>query len=94
MPDYLLGGQIIAKILESKEAITDSGIIIPDTVNANFFEGLVKMVDKKIEQYVKVGDIVIFPAGAGNGQHINNEAHVWLSINDIKGGFSMDKEDE
>lgn len=94
MPHYLLGGQVIAKVLESKETKTDSGVIIPSTANANFLEGLVKMIDKGVSEYVKVGDIVIWPEGAGLGQHIDNAAHVWLNINEIKGGFSMDKEDE
>lgn len=92
MPDQLMGGRIIVKVLPSKEEKIDS-LIIPATVNATLSEGLVVMVDPQISEFVKVGNILIFPTGSGVGQYIGNDPHLWLEIRDIWGGFEMDKED-
>lgn len=91
MPDKLLGGRIIVKILEAKEEISE-GVIIPKTANAALMEGLVVLADPDIEKYIKVGNIVIFPAGEGVGQFINNKPHLWLDANRVWGTFEMDNE--
>lgn len=91
MPDKLLGGRIIVKPLEAKEEVSE-GIIIPKTANANLMEGLVIQADPDIAMYIKKGNIVIFPAGEGVGQFIDNKAHLWLNANAVWGTFSMDDE--
>lgn len=82
---------MIVKPLEHKEEISE-GVIIPKTANAELTEALVVMIDKKIEEYTKIGDIVIFDTGKGTAQFIDQKPHLWININDIKGGFSMDNE--
>lgn len=91
MPDQLMGGRIIVKVLPSKEEKIES-LIIPSTVNANLTEGLVMKADPEIEKYIKVGNIVIFPTGSGVGQYIGNDPHLWLEARDVWGNFSIDQE--
>lgn len=92
LPDYLLGGKIIAKPLESKEEEVN-GVIIPQTANSALSEGLVVMVDEQINKYVKRGEIVVYPTGSGTAQLIDGVPHLWLNINDLWAGFEIDKED-
>ena len=87
----MLGGRIIVKVLEKQEEQIES-IVIPKSANADLTEGLVVMVDNDIEKYIKKGDIVVFPTGSGVGQFIDNKPHLWLSPNDVWGGFSIDQE--
>lgn len=93
MPDKLLGGRIIVKPLEAKEEVSE-GIIIPATANANLMEGLVIQADPDIAAYIKKGNIVIFPAGSGVGQFINNKPHLWLGASEIWATFEINKEDD
>lgn len=93
MPDLLLGGRIIVKVLKSKEDKIES-IIIPLTANSDLTEGLVVKADPDIEKYIKVGNIVVFPTGSGVGQYIGNDAHLWLNANEVWGTFEIDKENE
>jgi co-chaperonin GroES (HSP10) len=88
LPDYLLGGRIIAKPIEQKEEILESGFIIPGTVNADIEAATVVKVDKDITAYVNVGDTVLFAKGAGQGQLINGEPHLWLNVNELWGGVT------
>lgn len=91
MPDQLMGGRIIVKVLPSKEEQIES-IIIPKTANASLQEGLVVKADPDISKYIKEGNIVIYPAGAGVGQYIGNDAHLWLEGRDVWATFSIDSE--
>lgn len=90
-PDYLLGGRILVKPLKSKEEKIDS-IVIPSTANSELSEGLVVMVDKEITKYIDKGHIVVYPTGAGVGQFVDNEPHLWLQAQDVWAGFEIDKE--
>ena len=91
MPDRLLGGRIIVKVLKSEETEIN-GVIIPKSANAELSEGLVVLVDPDIEAYVKTGNIVIYKTGAGVGQYIGNDPHLWLHVNDVWGTFPIDQE--
>jgi co-chaperonin GroES (HSP10) len=84
---------MIVKVLKSEEYSIDS-IVVPKTANSSLTEGLVLKVDPVIEKMVAVGNIVIFPTGAGVGQYIGNDACLWLTVNEIWATFEMDKEDE
>lgn len=91
MPDLLLGGRIIIKVLRSEEYNIDS-IVIPKSTNSNLSEGLVIKVDPDIEKYIKEGNIVIYPTGAGVGQYIGNDPCLWLTVNEVWATFEIDKE--
>lgn len=93
MPDLLMGGRMIVKVLKSEEQQIES-LVIPATANSALSEGLVMKVDPVIEKLVKVGNIVVFPTGAGVGQYIGNDPCLWLEVNSVWGTFEMDKEDE
>jgi len=86
-----MGGRLLVKILDSKEEKIES-LVIPATANSALSEGLVKMADPEIEKYIKVGNIVVFPTGAGVGQYIGGEAMLWIEARDVWGTFSMDQE--
>lgn len=88
LPDYLLGGRIIAKPIKQEEETLASGVIIPETANANIEAATVVKVDKDITAYVNVGDTVLFAKGSGQGQLINGEPHLWLSVNELWGGVT------
>lgn len=90
-PSYLLNQKVIVKQLESQEE-TPNGIIIPKTANADLEEGLVVMFDPALGKCLKKGDIVVYPRGSGQGQLINGTPHIWIGINEIWGGFSIDEE--
>lgn len=91
MPDQLMGGRIIVKVLPSKEEKIDS-IVIPASANANLQEGLVIKADPDISKYIKEGNIVVYPSGAGVGQFIGNDPCLWLEGRDVWATFSMDNE--
>lgn len=91
MPDLLLGGRIIVKVLHSEEGQVDS-IVIPKSANSALSEGLVVKADPDIEKYIKVGNIVVFPTGAGVGQYIGNDPCLWLTGNEVWATFSIDEE--
>lgn len=91
LPDLLLGGRVIVKVLKAEEREIN-GLIIPKSANAELSEGLVMLVDPEIEKYVQVGQIAVFKTGAGVGQYIGNEPHLWLNINEIWASFSIDEE--
>lgn len=92
MPDKLLGGRLLVKVLKSEEQEMDSGIVIPKTANSQLSEGLVIKIDEAIKEFTPVGNIVVFPTGAGVGQFIGNDPHLWLTVNDIWGTFAIDEE--
>lgn len=92
MPDQLMGGRLIVKVLPSKEQTIDN-IVIPATANSNLTEGLVVMADPEIEKLIKKGNIVVYPTGSGVGQYIGNDAFLWLEYRDVWATFEIDKED-
>lgn len=80
---------MIVKPIEAKEEILKkSNLIVPATANADLESGSVIKTDKAIDEYIKVGDTVIYAKGAGQGQLINGEPHVWIAINEIWGSFN------
>jgi co-chaperonin GroES (HSP10) len=87
LPDYLLGGRIIAKPIEQKEEKVGH-VIIPSTANTDLEAATVVKVDKDITAYVNVGDTVLFAKGSGLGQLINGEPHLWLTVNELWGGVT------
>lgn len=87
LPDYLLGGRIIAKPIEQKEEKVGH-VLIPATANADIESATVIKVDKDITAYVNVGDTVLFAKGAGQSQLINGEPHLWLNVNELWGGVT------
>lgn len=91
MPDQLMGGRLIVKVLPSKEQTIDN-IVIPATANSNLSEGLVVKIDPEIAKYIKEGNIVIYPTGVGVGQYIGNDAFLWLTANEVWATFSIDNE--
>jgi len=92
MPDKLLGGRLLVKVLKSEEYEMESGLVIPKTANSQLTEGLVVKIDESIKDFTPVGNIVVFPTGSGVGQFIDNAPHLWLSVNDIWGVFAIDEE--
>lgn len=82
---------MIVKVLKSEEQQIES-IIVPKTANSELSEGLVLKVDPVIEKLVKIGNIVVFPTGAGVGQYIGNDPCLWLEVNSVWGTFEMDQE--
>lgn len=92
LPDLLMGGRLIVKVLKSEEQQIES-LVIPATANSALSEGLVMMVDPVIEKLVPVGNIVVFPTGAGVGQYIGNDPCLWLEVNNVWATFKMDEED-
>lgn len=92
LPDQLLGGRLLVKVLRSEEFLTEKGIVIPETANSNLSEALVVKIDKAFEHLIPVGNIVVYPTGSGVAQYVKNDAHLWLNIQDVWGTFSMDQE--
>lgn len=92
-PVIPLGSRVVIKALASNK-VTASGIIIPDTVNADKPEkgevvavGPGKMLDsgKRADMDLKVGDVVLFSKYSPNEFQIDNEKYLILDSEDIKG---------
>ncbi len=86
-PNVLIGNRIIVKPIAAKEEKKKSGIIIPETANANLSEGIVVMIDEALKDVISVGDTAIFPTGSGVGQYLNGEPHLWLKVDNEVWGF-------
>lgn len=91
MPNLLLGGRIIVKVLKSEEGEIN-GVIIPKTSNCELSEGLVLKADPAIQEYVNIGNIVVYKTGSGVGQFIGNDPCLWLNINEVWATFPIDEE--
>lgn len=87
-----LGDRIVVKPLE-REAVTKSGIVLPDTAKEKPQEGEVlavgpgKVLDngKHTTLEVKVGHRVLFAKYAGNEVKVNDEDYLILRESDIMG---------
>jgi len=87
-----LGDRVVVKALE-REAVTKSGIVLPDTAKEKPQEGEVlavgpgKLLDngKQTTPEVKVGQRVLFAKYAGTEVKVNDEDYLILRESDIMG---------
>ena len=85
-----LGERVVIQVLE-KEAITSSGIVLPDTAKEKPQEGKIiavgsgKVLDngQKVALEVKVGDKVIFSKYAGTEVKFEGQEYMILGERDI-----------
>lgn len=85
-----LGDRVVIKVLE-KEAMTTSGILLPDTAKEKPQEGKIvavgagKVLDngQRVALDVKEGDKVIFSKYAGTEIKVDGEEYLILSERDI-----------
>lgn len=80
-----LGSRVLVKVQEA-EAVTKSGIIIPDSAKEKPQKGEVMAVgagtkDETME--VKVGDVVLYGKYAGTNVELDNEEYLILNQSDI-----------
>lgn len=73
-----VGNKIIVLPLEKKEEKMDSGIIIPESANAELREAEVVAVSVEVAHLFEVGETVLYPLRKGVGQVINNKGYLWL----------------
>jgi chaperonin GroES len=81
-----LADRVLVKRLESEEAKTGGGIIIPDTAKEKPQEAVVVAVGpgtKDVEMQVKVGDRVLIGKYAGTEVKIAGQEHLILRQDDI-----------
>jgi co-chaperonin GroES (HSP10) len=83
LPSKLWNGMVIVEVFDAKEDTTDSGIVIPESVNAALSEGVVIRVAEDAKDDYAEGDIVLYPSGAGNGQFINGKTCIWINKSKI-----------
>ncbi len=86
-PDRLNGKWLIVKPLK-KEEETFNGLIIPESANADLSTGEVKMRSELLKDFVKPGEIAIYPSKVGLGQIVNGEAYLWLEEHQV---WAIDK---
>lgn len=86
-----LGNNVIVKA-SSKEEVTKSGIVLPDTLDKEKPEqgevvavGPGKLTDSgtRSEMFVKIGDRVVFKKYSPDDIKIDNEEYLVISENDI-----------
>ena len=79
IPVKPVGTKILVFILPKTEEQLDSGIIIPDSANADLREGLVVEVSDTVSEVYSIGDTVLYPYGKGTGQVFDGKAYLWLN---------------
>jgi len=72
------GLKLIVKVLPKKEEKFDSGIVMPETANADLREAEIVAVGEGLVGKVNEGDIVLYPNGKGVIQRIDGEWYLWL----------------
>lgn len=85
-PDQVLNSRLIVKPRPKQEEKIGS-VVVPGSANAELSEALVVKIADELKGIADVGGIVIYPSGAGVGQLIEGEPHLWLKIDDIWGYF-------
>lgn len=83
-PKKPVGNKIIAKPVERQEEMIGS-IIVPTTVNMRLQYAQVVAMTDEVDHKFMLGDIIIFPEGAGIGQMIRGEFYLWFQIPEIWG---------
>jgi len=80
----LIGENLIILPIDNETTAQNSEIII---VNKQLAYGEVQAVSDEYKDVYKVGDIVIYAAGAGISQQYNKKSCVWLNaLSPSKGG--------
>jgi chaperonin GroES len=79
-----LGARVLIQPVE-KEAVTASGIILPETAKEKPQEGLIKAVGSEEEMLtdLAVGDKVLFPKYTGNEIKIDGEDYILMDEGDV-----------
>jgi co-chaperonin GroES (HSP10) len=73
-------------VLPRKKAeIKLDSLFIPETANADLSEGEIVSVSEKFKEFFKVGDVVLYPSGAGTGALYKGKPHLWLTVSDLWG---------
>jgi len=72
------GLKIIVKVLPKKEEVYSSGIVMPETANADLREAEIVAIGSGLDGVLKRGDIVLYPNGKGVVQRIDGEWYLWL----------------
>lgn len=73
-----VGTKILVLPVRKEEETLDSGLILPETANADLSHGLVVSVSNQISHLFKAGDTVLYPSRKGVAQYIDNKPHLWL----------------
>lgn len=73
-----VANKLIILPIPKKEETMESGIIIPESANADLREGKVVAVSRQIENLYPIGSIILYPGKKGVGEIINNLPHLWL----------------
>jgi chaperonin GroES len=67
-----IGNRVVVSLLEENN-ISQSGIIIPDTVKGNLKRGTIRAVGKEVEGEIQIEDVILFNENAGSQVNIKNE---------------------
>ncbi len=78
------GTKLIVKPIPKKEEDLGSGIIAPETSNADLQSAEVVSVGRELEGVIKIGDTVLYPSKKGVSQNIEQVFYLWLDAEPSK----------
>jgi co-chaperonin GroES (HSP10) len=79
-----VGKKLLVKELPKRETKLASGLIAPETVNADLSEGEVVAVSDELKGVIEIGDVLLFPKKKGIGQIDGSEMYLWLDATPAK----------
>lgn len=79
IPVKPVGNKVLISPLPKEEEELNSGIIIPESVNAELREGLIVEVSDSVKDLYEIGQTVLYYYGKGVGQVFNGKAYLWLN---------------
>jgi len=80
LPSKTWNGMLILKALKKEEETTESGLLlIPEMANAEVSAGEILVVSEDTKEHFSVGETVLYPSGAGNGQRIGGVECIWIA---------------
>jgi len=77
-----LGKRVIVSLLEDHN-ISQSGIIIPDTVKGSLKRGTIRAVGSEVEEDLRAEDVILFTEHAGTQITVKNESYYILDAEEI-----------
>ncbi len=78
------GTKLIVKPIPKKEEDLGSGIIAPETANADLQSGEVIAVGVELIGKINIGDTVLHPSKKGVSQNIEQTFYLWLDAEPSK----------